>query len=141
MYILLSSGAQKRYRDDILRCMSAPVGAVIQFRYGMNIVGTSITGNPSTIRGQQALVCNLDVEHTVGSRGEHPVIPVRHVIIDRVWSTGSTIVVAIKMAGFAHATNMAKFREAFYTSPHPPKNAPQAAEGGGLWCFHAPDAL
>src|ERR1022692_4676930 len=98
MYILLSSGAQKRYRDDILRCMAAPFGAVIQFRYGRSIVEDSIVNATYRMHGQSALVCSLNVERTFQEEGgEHAVIPVREVVIDRVWSVGSTIVVALRV--------------------------------------------
>jgi hypothetical protein len=62
MFVLLSSGAQKRYRDDILRCMAAPVGSIIQFRYNREIVGKSILQKPDAVHGKQGIVCNLDLE-------------------------------------------------------------------------------
>lgn len=33
MFILLSSSARPRYREDILRCLAAPEGTCVQFRY------------------------------------------------------------------------------------------------------------
>lgn len=142
MYILLSSGAQKRYRDDTLRCMAAPFGALVQFRYGTSLVEKSIVNATDKMHGQSALVCSLNVEDTFHDEdGQHAVIPVREVEIDRVWSVGSTIVVALRVHGFAHVSDLDKFRRSFYASKHPPRNADRKAESGGKWFFEAPDEL
>lgn len=142
MYILLSSGAQKRYRDDILRCMAAPFGAVIQFRYEKSIVEDSIINATDQMHGQSALVCSLNVQDTFPDEGgQHAVIPIREVVIDRVWSVGSTIVVALRVYGFAHVSDLESFRKSFYVSQHPPRNADPKAESGGKWFFEAPDEL
>ena len=119
MYILFSSGAQKRHRDDILRCMATPFGAVIQFRYGKSIVEDAIVNATEEMHGQSALVCSLDVERPIHEEGgQHPMIPVREVLIDRVWSVGSTIVVALRVHGFAHVQDRDGFRGSFYASKH-----------------------
>jgi hypothetical protein len=69
------------------------------------------------------------------------VIPIRRVLIERVWSTGTTIAVIFRVDAFAFAGNIAKFRDAFYSSPHPPRNAPRAAQSGGLWFYESDSSL
>ncbi len=140
MLILLSSGSQKRYRDDVLRCLAAPVGAMVQFRYNDSIVESEIKEAIRSSWGQDAIVCNLDVT-TTDPDGRHPILPVRHVTIQRVWLTGSTVSVLFRVGAFALADDVASFNHAFYTSKHPPKNAHVAAETGGLWFFTAADSL
>ena len=38
MLTLLSSGATRRYRDDIIRALALPVGAELQFRYDRRFI-------------------------------------------------------------------------------------------------------
>jgi hypothetical protein len=47
MLMLLSSCKRKRYRDDILRCLAAPKGTRVQFRYTQDIIEESIWEKPS----------------------------------------------------------------------------------------------
>ena len=141
MYVLLSSAATKRYRDDILRCMAAPVGAQIQFRYGERLVGESIKSDIKGIRNSLGVVCNVNIDVKLDAKGTHPLTPVRGVIIERVWTTGSTISISIIMGEFAHAQDINRFttQASLHSGGQTPANADPDAEGGeGLWFFQIP---
>ena len=42
MLLCLSSGATQRYRQDILRAIAQPAGAVMQFRYSLDLIAESL---------------------------------------------------------------------------------------------------
>ena len=118
MYVLLSSCATKRYRDDILRCLAAPLGAEIQFRYNADIVGASIhevvrrqaeQGVSGTGWGQPGLVCNVDVETELDPNGTHPLTPVRHVTVRWVKAHGTTFTVNLLIDDFAYTEDIKHF--------------------------------
>ena len=141
MYVLLSSCARKRYRDDILRCMAAPVGAEIQFRYLKVLVGESVKRDLNALSSARALVCNVDIDVKANESGVHPLIPVRSVTILHAWSHGSTITVSLKMGDFAHAADLARFTNQVsqLSGGQTPTNAASDAESGGFWFFQISD--
>src|ERR1039458_5725546 len=92
MLILLSSWHRPRYKEDILRCLAAPLGAEIQFRYDLKWVAHSILEKirrGDNVGYDKALVCFLD--HT--QQGVQPLLPVRSVDIKKIREHGSTITV------------------------------------------------
>jgi hypothetical protein len=42
MLVLLSSGATRRYRDDIIRVLALPKGAELQFRYDRRYIDDAL---------------------------------------------------------------------------------------------------
>lgn len=93
MYILLSSSTRERYRHDVLRALSAPIGAKIQFRYSDDIVESAILGDNgiSHCENSQGLVCHANLQE----QGAASLIPVRFVCIERAFSLGSTVVLRL----------------------------------------------
>jgi hypothetical protein len=96
MFLLLSSAAQPRYREDILRCLAAPLGATIQFRYRKQWIECQ---SPESLIGKEGLVCFAD-----DSRTEQLLLnPVRQVTIEHVSVHGTTASLILKMGDFAYA--------------------------------------
>lgn len=94
MLILLSSARMPRYRNDILRCISAPIGATIQFRYSKHIVSKEIWDNPEDFQNKIGLVCSADLDHP----GEKSlIIPVRRVKIEKIFKHGSTLSLSMRV--------------------------------------------
>jgi len=97
MIILLSSAHRPRYREDILRCLAAPIGTRLQFRYDIKHVQQNLADNVDSIAGD-ALVCFIDNS----LEGICPLLPVRKVSITRLRRHGSTISIVFSVADFAH---------------------------------------
>lgn len=100
MFILLSSDYSPRYKQDILRCLAAPIGATVQFRYDKVHISESvleqITG--ATCSGA-ALVCSVATKGVDLLR----IIPVRLVGILSTREHGSTVSVTLKMEALLQA--------------------------------------
>jgi len=101
VYLLLSSSKRKRYREDILRCLAAPIGARIQFRYAKHLVAPSIINDLLRLKGQTGIVCNVDLEVV---EGPCPLVPVRAVTIQEVRRLGSTISLVLQTDEFAYGS-------------------------------------
>jgi len=104
MFILLSSAATPRYKQDILRCLAAPLGAKVQFRYAKKYVADNVLQEiqgrlDNTIPLGDGVVCFVNTE----SPGISPLYPVRKVLIESVAIHGSTLSLTLRMRGFAYA--------------------------------------
>lgn len=127
MFLLLSSAARPRYRDDILRCIAAPVGGTIQFRYQKKWIACD---SLKSLNGKDGLVCFVGE----AENGHQPLTPVRQVTIVDVSVHGTTVSLILKMGDFAFSptesfTNLVASRAADH---HPRK------ENGklyGKWLF------
>lgn len=112
MFLLLSSAASPRYKQDILRCLAAPMNARIQFRYARELVAPAVLDQISRHANQpgplgDGLVCFLNTQPD----GLLPLYPVRKVRIETVTVHGSTLSLALRMQDFAHHQNPADFTE------------------------------
>lgn len=106
MLVLLSSARRKRYRDDILRCLAAPAGTVVQFRYSQGIVEPRIWNEPGSVENKTAVVCSVDLM-VVGV--PCALIPVRSVTIERIYRHGSTMSVVLRMGELVLSDDPSKF--------------------------------
>lgn len=106
MLILLSSTRRKRYRDDVLRCLAAPIGTRIQFRYSARIVAHNILERPADYKEKIGLVCSVDLS-VVGK--SCPCIPVRTVKIENIFVHGSTLSVAMTVEELAFTDEIDRF--------------------------------
>lgn len=102
MYVLLSSQASPRYREDILRCLAAPVNGIVQFRYQTDIVTDAVIGQindrgPRSGPLGKAIVCFVDTS----PQGVSPVMPIRLVTIVSAAVHGSTVSLTLRMKGLA----------------------------------------
>jgi hypothetical protein len=104
MYVLLSSQASPRYKEDILRCLAAPLNGIVQFRYRKNIVTDALIAEINQ-RGPQsgplgeAIVCFVDTN----PQGASPILPVRLVTIVFATAHGTTVSLTLRMKGLADA--------------------------------------
>lgn len=103
MFVLLSSAASPRYRHDILRCISAPIGAKIQFRYAQrhfdeNALESLRSSAQSNEISEDAVVCFAD---SAVADGSLPIIPVRRAVIEGVAFHGSSVSVQLRVEDFA----------------------------------------
>ncbi len=110
MLILVSSSARKRYHDDILRCLAAPEGAEVQFRYSKADVAQAVWQNPKTIEGQEGVVCSADVKVS----GSFPLIPVRTVKVRRMFRHGTIATVVLAIGKLAYADDINTFTETIH---------------------------
>jgi hypothetical protein len=104
MFVLLSSAASPRYRHDVLRCISAPVGATVQFRYLHRYASDEalrlfkIAADTGSSPGS-SLICFAD--NTVEDR-ILPLVPVRRADIQSVAFHGSTLSLSLRVGDFGH---------------------------------------
>lgn len=95
--MLLSSSEHQRFDNDILRNLSAPVGAQVTFRYESDIVENSTLNGEPISKGDMGLVCHANMPED----GRGALVPVRFVYVKEVFRPGSTLVLELKMRGFA----------------------------------------
>jgi hypothetical protein len=105
MFVLLSSQASPRYKEDILRCLAAPVNGIVQFRYKKDLVTDEVIAEFNNPRGRQkgpfgeAIVCFVDTT----AQGVSPILPVRLATIDSATVHGTTLSLTLRMKGLADA--------------------------------------
>jgi hypothetical protein len=108
-FICFSSGAQRRYRDDIVRVMAMPGGCEITFRYRLKYLAHAVQEHVKAGRIGQAdrvLICYLDQ-----SDRSKPVdfIPIRFATLIEAPVIGDFIVLRMKVGKFAFAADIAVF--------------------------------
>ena len=106
MLILLSSALRPRYKDDILRCLAAPPGTKLRFRYEDRLIEPSLRDGRKT---GEAIVCFLD-EKTAGT-SEAFLIPIRAVVIEKINVHGTTRTLDLCLREFVYAENLKEFVE------------------------------
>jgi hypothetical protein len=91
---LLSSDYSPRYKQDILRCLAAPMGSAVQFRYDKvhipSSVFTKLTSTATTFP-LEGIVCSVASK----GNGVLPIVPVRKVKVEKPRVHGETISVAL----------------------------------------------
>jgi hypothetical protein len=105
-FICFSSGAQRRYRDDIIRAMAMPPGCELTFRYRLKYLAHSVREHLKNGRigtGDQVLISYLDQ-----SDRNLPVffIPVRYATIIETPTIGDFAVLRMRVEQFAYAPDL-----------------------------------
>src|SRR5262245_6449097 len=127
MFLLLSSAARPRYREDILRCLAAPVGATVQFRYQKKWIAEH---SPNSLSGKEGLDCFVGDAET----GYQPLTPVRHVTIEHASAHCTTVSLSLKMDDFAFAqTEVFTNQVASHARPYHPQK--ENGKLDGKWLF------
>ena len=137
MLILLSSTSAARYRQDVLRCLAAPVKSVVQFRYRRSLVSDQLlTRIDNKQLSGSALVCFLN---STGS-DLFSIVPVRCVEVCDVRSHGSTISMGLEIREVACAEPGEFTREIDLIAGGA---NPRLKDGDtvGKYCFEVPDKL
>jgi hypothetical protein len=105
-FICFSSGAQPRYRDDIIRVMAMPDGCEITFRYRLKYLAPSVREHLKSgqiCAGDRVLISYLDQ-----SDKSQPVffVPVRYATIMESPTVGDFAVLRMRVAEFAYAADL-----------------------------------
>ncbi len=90
MLILLSSDYSPRYKQDILRCLAAPKGSAVQFRYDKAHIPDDVLNklaSPTTQFPLEGIVCSV----ASNGIGILAIVPVRMVKVQRPRVHGETI--------------------------------------------------
>lgn len=101
MLILLSSGARRRYRDDVVRALAHPAGTELRFRYDSKYVEPSVLGlvRAKTLVTQTVLICHL---------AEQPndklalVVPCRFATVSRAQLIGTSVILTLSTGAYVH---------------------------------------
>lgn len=94
MLVLLSSDYSPRYKQDVLRCVSAPINDAVQFRYDQVHVTQALLKKLTAITlPVKAIVCSVASKGT----GLLNLVPVRAVEVTTIRIHGSTISVVLRM--------------------------------------------
>jgi hypothetical protein len=115
VFILLSSASSAQYREDILRCLAAPVGSRLQFRYDKKWVAEGILERikKGTLGASASgIVCWVDME----GKGPLRMIPVRAVKILHVNMHGRSLSVLLEMSELHYADPSSFTSEVFALS-------------------------
>jgi hypothetical protein len=102
MLFLLSSDYSPRYKQDILRCLAAPMGSVVQFRYDKAHVPAAVLNkltSQDTKFPLDGIVCSVASK----GRGLLPMVPVRKVSVQKPRVHGETISLALTVKEVAVA--------------------------------------
>lgn len=130
MFLLLSSAAQPRYREDILRCLAAPVGSTIQFRYRKEWIAVDSQNSYNALARSEGLVCFIGDAET----GEQPLTPIRRVTIEHVLEHGTTVSLLLKLEDFVSAkTNTFTAQVASQSKAYHPRK--ENGKLKGKWLF------
>jgi hypothetical protein len=137
MFVLLSSDYSPRYKQDILRCLAAPVGTDIQFRYDRVHLSESVLKQIGKLKyPASAVVCS------VATKGVGPLtlVLVRSVDIVALREHGSTVSVILRMREVANA-EPASFTAALDSSSNgeSPRKTSEGAPPEGKYFFEIPD--
>jgi hypothetical protein len=104
LLILLSSGARRRYRDDIIRALAHPPGTQLRFRYGRNYVANVLLSTPGSkaLVGQDALIC-----HLADQQDGKPalLVPCRFVSVDQAQMVGSSLILTLRADAYVQRLN------------------------------------
>jgi hypothetical protein len=108
LFILLSSAATVRYKQDILRALAVPKGERFQFRYATQYVDDEVLKRVREMPAQElgtGIVCFDDGDATVGETPLRPIVPVRLVHIRRVRDLGASLCVELEADDFICASS------------------------------------
>lgn len=135
MYVLLSSAASARYRDDVLRCLAAPIGSRIQFRYDEPWVAPNIYPNPQEVKGQEALVCFIDHDAHDDQEVPFPMVPVRCVEIKNAERYGTALILDLEMKDFAYVERVQDFTDEISQGKRTPRISQETGRINGWYFF------
>jgi hypothetical protein len=121
-FVCFSSGAQRQYRDDIVRALGMPFGCELIFRYRLKYVAESVQNylkNDRVRQGDRVLISYVDQ-----SERNQPVffIPVRFATMIETSTIGDFVVLRMRVGNFAHTSDLDAFsRELQASSEGVPK--------------------
>src|SRR5579864_115801 len=134
---LLSSDASPRYKQDVLRCLAAPIGSSVQFRYDkieVSSVALSSLSGGNAVFPQDGVVCSVASQGI----GVLPIVPVRKVSVLNCREHGATISITLRMAEVAIADPSNFTADLFQlTNQQTPQRSKEGENPKGFYCFEA----
>ncbi len=136
MLILLSSGARRRYRDDIIRALAHPTGTTLRFRYDKSYVADALLAEPPAQGGarQDGLICYL-----ADQQDGQPalLVPCRFVSVDRAELVGSSLILTLRVGAYAQRLDSTALRNLMTPAEVAmlPNQGPDAKTLTGLFAF------
>jgi len=114
MLLCLSSAAKPRYRQDILRALSMPPGARLQFRYALKWVahGLRDRARANELKGTEVCIAYLDIATTTEPL---TILPVRSAKLFFTEVQGDFCVLEFELQGFAFAQDVDAFNRQLRT--------------------------
>ncbi len=111
MLVLLSSGASRRYRDDIIRVLALPADAELQFRYDRKYIHESLAQRIDTgqLKRENGIVLYLSSDKENLSA---ETVPCRFVTVVDAEFAGSSCIIRLRVGGFVADLDDAKLRSA-----------------------------
>lgn len=108
MFICLSSGASRRYRQDILRAIAMPKGSQLQFRYDSKWIAPKIRDllSEKNTSGITSLIAYID-QHDSTKTPE--IIPCRFATLAETVIHGKTCSLVLALEEFGYAQNLDAF--------------------------------
>ncbi len=110
MLICLSSGSRPRYRQDVLRAISLPIGTQLQFRYDKKWTSTGVLQmiDRGLIIGKEVLIAYAD-QSQPESEGKIELVPIRLATISGATAPGSTVSLTFSLGPVVYAANLMTF--------------------------------
>jgi len=110
MFICLSSGASRRYRQDILRAIAMPKGSQLQFRYDSTWIAPKIRDllSKGNVSGIASLIAYID-QHDNTKPPE--IIPCRFATLTEVAIHGRTCSLILALEEFSYSQNLDAFNK------------------------------
>jgi hypothetical protein len=109
LLILLSSGARRRYRDDIVRALAHPSGTELRFRYGEDYVDDSVLVlvKSRKLAPTEALVCYL-ADRPDGDPAL--LVPCRFATVTRAQMVGTSVILTLSAGAYVQRLDDASLR-------------------------------
>lgn len=110
MILLISSGATRRYGDDIFRALAHPHGTDFQFRYDLAHLDPAVRTlvDQRKLAGEKALIAYLEADQVKASA---ELTSVRAVTIKRVEVVGTSCVLTLTVGDYIHPLDDAMIRK------------------------------
>src|SRR2546422_500513 len=109
MLVLLSSGATRRYRDDIIRILALPAGTDLQFRYERRYIQKEVLDRieAGQLKNEPAIVLYLWSDR---EKLHTECVPCRFVTVVEAEFAGASCIVRLRVGSFVTNLDDAKFR-------------------------------
>ena len=112
MLICLSSGTRTRYIQDVLRAITLPIAAHLQFRYDRQWVSTGVLNmiEQRKLAGQEVIIAYADQSiPPQGGAGSIELVPVRRGTVVSAVAPGRTVSLIFSLGKVVCASNLAAF--------------------------------
>lgn len=142
MLLCLSSGATQRYRQDILRALSKPIGSDLRFRYGLSLIPESLKQDidQTHLVGEDVCIAYLD-----RSDPQRPpnAVPVRAATVVRAETFGDFCVFDFCLGDYFVARDITAFETDLRSaaSSLPKWDSDKPGELTGKFCERLPRVL